>query len=156
LPLYHGTGCIIITEEGKEMEGLTISQLAKACKVNIETIRYYERRGLISDPPRNKSGYRMFPEKVVKDIEFIKRTKDLGFTLYEIKNLLTVSNDEDFRSEEVHDFATNKIIEIEEKIRSMYQMKALLEDLAEKCPRSGVPKDECPIIKNFEGVNKNG
>jgi DNA-binding transcriptional MerR regulator len=52
------------------MEGLTIGQLAKACKVNIETIRYYERRGLIPTPPRNKSGYRKFPEEVVKDILF--------------------------------------------------------------------------------------
>lgn len=138
------------------MEGLTISQLAKACEVNIETIRYYERRGLIPEPPRNKSGYRKFPEVVVKDILFIKRTQNLGFTLEEIKNLLNASNDEHFRSEEVHDFATRKIKEIEEKIESMYQMKVLLEDLAEKCPRSGVSKKDCLIIKNFEGVNENG
>lgn len=135
------------------MEGLTISQLAKACEVNIETIRYYERRGLIPEPPRNKSGYRKFPENIVKDIQFIKRTQDLGFTLEEIKNLLNASNDEDFRSEEVHDFATSKIKEIEERIENMYQMKALLEDLAKKCPGSGVSKNDCPIIKNFKGVN---
>ncbi|MFD2216502.1 MerR family transcriptional regulator [Metabacillus endolithicus] len=138
------------------MEGLTISQLAKVCEVNIETIRYYERRGLIPKPPRNNSGYRKFPEGFVKDIQFIKRTQDLGFTLEEIKNLLTASNNEDFRSEEVHDFATSKIKEIEERIENMHQMKALLEDLAEKCPGSGVSKNDCPIIKNFKGVNENG
>ncbi|KHF41442.1 MerR family transcriptional regulator [Halalkalibacter okhensis] len=140
------------------MEGLTIGQVAKQADVNIETIRYYERRGLISEPPRNESGYRKFAKEVVKDIQFIKRTQDLGFTLEEIKTLLSASkNDEDFHSEEIYEYATNKVTEIESKIRNLHQMKALLEDLAEKCPGSGVPKNECPIIKNFtEGVNGNG
>ncbi|WP_100401202.1 MerR family transcriptional regulator [Bacillus sp. FJAT-44742] len=135
------------------MEGLTISQVAKEANVNIETIRYYERRGLISEPPRTESGYRKFPQEVVKDIKFIKRTQDLGFTLEEIKSLLSASNDEKFRSEEMHHFATSKIKEIETKIHDLHQMKTLLEDLAEKCPGSGIPKNGCPIIKNFEGVN---
>lgn len=135
------------------MEGLTISQLAKACEVNIETIRYYERRGLISEPPRTESGYRNFPQEVVENIKFIKRTQDLGFTLEEIKTLLAASNDENFRSEEMRDFATSKMKEIETKIHDLQQMKTLLEDLARKCPGSGVSKGECPIIKNFKGVN---
>ncbi|UOR14163.1 MerR family transcriptional regulator [Halobacillus amylolyticus] len=135
------------------MEGLTISQVAKEANVNIETIRYYERRGLISEPTRTESGYRKFPQEVVEDIKFIKRTKDLGFTLGEIKNLLAASNDEKFRSEEMHDFATSKMKEIEAKIHDLQQMKTLLEDLVEKCPGSGISKGECPIIKNFKGVN---
>jgi hypothetical protein len=56
----------------------------------------------------------------------------------------------------VHDFATSKIKEIEEEIQNMYQMKAILEDLAQKCPGPGALKNDCPIIKNFEGVNENG
>jgi Hg(II)-responsive transcriptional regulator len=135
------------------MEGLTIGQVAREANVNIETIRYYERRGLIFEPPRTESGYRKFPLKVVEDIKFIKRTQDLGFTLEEIKSLISASNDEKFRSEEMHDFTTSKIKEIETKIHDLHQMKTLLEDLAEKCPGSGVSKGECPIIKNFEGVN---
>ncbi|WP_257345814.1 MerR family transcriptional regulator [Pseudalkalibacillus decolorationis] len=135
------------------MKGLTISQVAREANVNIETIRYYERRGLISEPPRTESGYRKFPQEVVKDIKFIKRTQDLGFTLEEIKSLLAVSKDQKFRSEEMHDFATSKMKEIETKIHDLHQMKTLLEDLAEKCPGSGISKRECPIIENFEGVN---
>ncbi|MCD8502155.1 MAG: MerR family transcriptional regulator [Bacillaceae bacterium] len=73
------------------MKGLTISQVAREANVNIETIRYYERRGLISEPPRTESGYRKFPQEVVNDIKFIKRTQDLGFTLEEIKSLLSAS-----------------------------------------------------------------
>lgn len=136
------------------MIGLTRSQVAKAANVNIETIRYYERRGLISEPPRNDSGYRMFPKEVIQDIEFIKRAQDLGFTLEEIKDLLVASNgDEEFHSEEIHDFAAGKIEEIEKKIRDLNDMKFLLEGLVEKCPGSGVPKDQCPIMKKLsEGV----
>lgn len=135
------------------MKGLTISQVAREANVNIETIRYYERRGLISEPPRTESGYRKFPQEVVDDIKFIKRTQDLGFTLEEIKSLLSASNDEEFRSEEMHHFATSKIKEIETKIHDLHQVKTLLEELAEKCPGSGISKSECPIIKKFEGVN---
>ncbi|WP_059104479.1 MerR family transcriptional regulator [Shouchella shacheensis] len=135
------------------MEGLTISQVAKEANVNIETIRYYERRELISDPPRTESGYRKFPQEVVEDVKFIKLTQDLGFTLEEIKNLLSASKDENFRSVEIQDFATSKIKEIETKIHDLHQMKTLLEDLTEKCPGSSVSKGECPIIKNFKGVS---
>lgn len=137
------------------MNGLTISQVAKASNVNIETIRYYERRGLISEPPRTESGYRMFPQHVIQDIKFIKRAQDLGFTLEEIKDLLSASSeDEEFDSEKVHDFASGKIEEIEKKIRDLNEMKLLLEALVEKCPGSGVPKNQCPIMKQLsEGVN---
>jgi Hg(II)-responsive transcriptional regulator len=133
------------------MKGLTRSQVAKASNVNIETIRYYERRGLISEPPRTESGYRMFSQEVIKDIQFIKRTQELGFTLEEIKKLLTTSHsdDEKFDSEEVYRFAISKVQEIETKIKDLTQMKAFLEDLAEKCPGSGIPKNECPILKNL-------
>jgi Hg(II)-responsive transcriptional regulator len=140
------------------MNGLTISQIAKASNVSIETVRYYERRGLISEPPRTESGYRMFPKEVIQDIKFIKRAQDLGFTLEEIKKLLSISNDEEsFHSEEIYEFVTGKIQEIEAKIHEFNNIKSLLEDLAAKCPGSGVLKNQCPIIKNLsEGEIKNG
>jgi Hg(II)-responsive transcriptional regulator len=131
------------------MEGLTISQVAKASNVNIETIRYYLRRGLISEPPRTDSGYRKFPSEVVQVIQFIKRAQDLGFTLEEIKKLLLASNDEEFQSGELFDFTTKKIQEIEDKIHNLNNMKTYLEDLAAKCPGSGVSKSECPILTNL-------
>ncbi|HWO76928.1 MAG TPA: MerR family transcriptional regulator [Bacillus sp. (in: firmicutes)] len=83
------------------MKGLTRSEIAKASKVNIETIRYYERRGLISEPPRNNAGYRMYPQEVIKDIEFIKRAQDLGFTVFvNIK----LSQSDHFKSEPLNKF----------------------------------------------------
>lgn len=92
---------------------------------------------------------------MIQDIEFIKRAQDLGFTLEEIKDLLAASNgDEEFHSEEMFDFASSKIKEIEKKIRDLNDMKFLLEGLVEKCPGSGIPKDQCPIMKKLsEGVN---
>lgn len=92
------------------MKGLTRSQVAKAANINSETIRYFERSGLISEPPRSDAGYRMFPHHVIQDIEFIKRAQELGFTLEEIKVLLSASNaEEEFHSEEIYNFASSKI-----------------------------------------------
>ena len=70
------------------MRGLTMSQVAQAAQVIPETVRYYERRGLIAPPPRTGAGYRMFPPEAVEEIRFIKQAQLLGFTLQEIKVLL--------------------------------------------------------------------
>lgn len=89
---------------------------------------------MISEHPRNDAGYRMYPYEVIKDMEFIKRAQDLGFTLEEIKDLLAASNgDKEFHSEEMLEFTSGKIKEIEKKIRDLNEMKFLLEGLVEKC-----------------------
>src|SRR5699024_3599092 len=99
---------------GDKVNDITIGQVAKASNINIETVRYYERLGLIPEPPRNESGYRMFSKEAIQTIKFIKRAQGLGFTLEEIKKLLSASNDEEsFKAEELYDFATEKIEEIE-------------------------------------------
>lgn len=132
---------------------MKIGEIAKAASVNIETIRYYEKYGLIPKSPRTDSGYRNFPSEVVEDIHFIKRTQSLGFSLEEIKKLLAVSRNTEFQPEEMYHFTMNKAQEIETKIEELKNMKNLLENLAEKCPRSKVAKGECPIIQTFRGVN---
>ncbi|KAA0956155.1 MerR family transcriptional regulator [Planococcus kocurii] len=132
---------------------MKIGEVAKAANVNIETIRYYEKYGLISESPRTDSGYRIFFAEVIEDIRFIKRAQGLGFSLEEIKKLLSVSREHEFHAEEMHHFMMNKAEEVEVKIQELKSMKNLLEDLAGKCPRSKVAKDECPIIQKLEGVN---
>lgn len=133
------------------MSGLTVSRVAKASNVNIETVRYYERRGLISKPPRTESGYRMFSREAVEDIQFIKRAQDLGFTLEEIKNLLYVYKKEDyFPIEDMYQFAEVKIQEIEEKINHLNNFKSLLESaIIRQDSDASFPKNECPIIKKL-------
>lgn len=90
--------------EVKTMQGLTISQVARKANVNIETVRYYEKTGLISKPPRMESGYRCFPPEVVKQITFVKRAQELGFTLSEIKELITIANGEHYNCGEIASF----------------------------------------------------
>lgn len=131
------------------MRGLSISEVAKECGVNIETIRYYEKRGLIQDPPRTATGYRAFPTEVIERIKFIKRAQELDFTLSEIQKLISISdNDGNFTATDAKQFAMEKLREVEDKIRGLGSVKSLLEDLLERCSGSG-PICECPIIQNL-------
>lgn len=129
------------------MNGLTISELAKNAGVNIETIRYYERLGLISEPPRTESGYRIFPPEVIQRIKFIKRSQDLGFSLSEINKLLTLTESEGFSCWEVRQFASQKLEEIELKIRDLQNIKSVLQDLSSKCSEGSI--NGCPIIERL-------
>ncbi|WP_141433085.1 MerR family transcriptional regulator [Bacillus sp. 03113] len=110
------------------MNKLTISQVAKASNVNIETIRYYERKGLIPHPQRTESRYRMFPLHVIQEVKFIKRAQVLGFSLKDIKKLLTiVKKDEILSRDERFKFALTKVKEIDEKIKGLIEIKSMLE-----------------------------
>ena len=132
------------------MRGLSISEVAKASKVNIATVRYYERCGLISDPPRTESGYRKFPVEIVERIKFIRRSQELGFTLSEIEKLLMISdNDKNFDSEEILQFTNHKIQEIELKIQDLKKIKSVLKALSDQCPGLGNPICKCPIIETL-------
>lgn len=139
------------------MIGLTMSQVAKESNVNITTIRYYEKRGLLSKPPRTQAGYRMYSNETIHDIHFIKKAQDLGFTLEEIKNLLSLYKDEGFYStEEMQHFAIEKYKEIDAKIQQLNMLKDLLEIVTNR-PTSEFPisKSRCPILKKIidEGEN---
>lgn len=130
------------------MKGLKISQVGKEAGVNIETIRYYERLGLLSEPARTESGYRVFPPEVVQRIRFIKRSQDLGFTLTEIHKLLTMNESESFGCREIRQFTTKKVKEVELKIRDLQNIKSVLEDLSSKCSDER-PINGCPIIERL-------
>lgn len=119
------------------MKGLTISQVAKQVGVNIETVRYYERLGLISKPPRTESGCRLFPHEVIGRIKFIKRAQELGFTLSEINKLLGLADSKNFDCHEVRQFAFQKLREIESKICDLEKIKIVLQDLSSRCPGQG-------------------
>jgi MerR family mercuric resistance operon transcriptional regulator len=130
------------------MSSLTIGQLAKATRVGVETIRYYERRGLLPEPPRRESGYRQFPLEAVQRIRFIKRAQNLGFSLKEISRLLALSDGQEARCEDVRQFAVEKVREIEMKIDHFTRLKQILSDLVGKCQAKG-PLTDCPIIESL-------
>jgi Hg(II)-responsive transcriptional regulator len=132
--------------------GLKIGQVARLGGVNLETIRFYERQGLVDPPPRLASGYRMFPEGAVSRIRFIKRAQDLGFSLVEIRELLSLRVDNNRGvCGEVRSIAMAKLRNIEEKIHTLEKMKHVLTDLAERCPACG-PSSECPILASIDAA----
>ena len=131
-----------------EMESLTIGQLAKKAEVNIETIRYYERRGLIPRPSRRESGYRQYTQDAVIRIQFIKSAKELGFSLREIQELLSLRLDPATTCGDLQKKAEIKITDIEEKIKTLMGMKKALITLTMKC-KGSAPVSECPILETL-------
>lgn len=131
------------------MENLTIGQLAKKADVNIETVRYYERRGLMPEPQRKESGYRQYSDEMVKRIQFIKHAKELGFSLKEINELLTLKLDARTSCSEVRKKAEAKISDVEGKIETLQRMKKALVKLTKACGGTG-PVKECPILEALE------
>lgn len=131
------------------MRTLTIGQAAKEAGVGLETMRYYEREGLLKQPPRRASGYRQYSEDVVKRIHFIKRAQELGFSLKEIAELLALRVDPKTPSIEVKRRAIAKLVDIERKVEELLRMKRALEQITQLCSGEG-PISECPILDVLE------
>jgi MerR family mercuric resistance operon transcriptional regulator len=136
-----------------KMESLTIGRLARAVGVNLETIRYYERRGLLPKPPRSGSGYRLFPMEAKRRLRFIRRAQELGFSLGEIRELLSLRVAPTAKSADVRRQAQAKITDIEAKIRSLQSMKKALRELTQTCSGSG-PVRDCPILESLDAEDR--
>ena len=126
------------------MSALKIGEVAKRSDVGIETIRYYERQGLLAEPDRRPSGYRQYDESVVSRLQFIRRAKELGFTLSEIKELLGLWFDVNTKCVHVRQRAERKINDIEDKIRSLQRMKRSLKKIVSQCENRDAV-NECPL-----------
>jgi Cu(I)-responsive transcriptional regulator len=129
---------------------MRIGAAAEQAGVNVQTLRYYERRGLLPRPPRRTSGYREFPDDAVRIVRFVKRAQDLGFTLDEIEELLRLRNDKRRDRARVRTVAANRVRDIEHKIAELQAMKQALSHLVHCC-REGSTL-ECPIIEALDGV----
>lgn len=125
---------------------LTIGELARTAGVGRETVRFYERRGLIEDPPRTPSGYRVYPSTAVARLRFIHRAKELGFSLREIGELLSLRVDPATTCAEVRHLGEEKISDIEQRIRDLEKMKKALATLVSSCAGRG-PTSECPLLE---------
>lgn len=132
------------------METLTMGRVAIRAGINPETIRYYERVGLLMPATRLPSGYRIFTEETVRRIRFIKRAQHLGFSLQEIRELLSLCRE--LTGQEcarVKQLAAEKIFEIDKKLQSLAAIRSILKQLEEQCPGSG-PLSECPILDSLQ------
>ena len=131
------------------MPELTIGEVAKRAGVHVETLRYYERRGLIEEPPRTSSNYRMYPLESVRRIRFIKRAQELGFSLEEIGELLSLRATPKAHCGDVRRRAEAKLDDIDEKMRDLRRMKKALSSLVVQCSGRG-PISECPILEAID------
>ena len=133
------------------METLTIGKVARRAGVGVETIRYYEREGLVPKPDRSESGYRQFSPDAVQRLRFITHAKRLGFSLKEIAELLALRVDtaSAVSCKEVRERAEGKVEEVQERIAALRKMEKVLTELVGNC-QNRAPTDPCPILRSLE------
>ncbi len=132
---------------------MTIGQVAKRAGVGVETIRFYERKGLLVQPPRLNSGFRYYSNNDVVHVRFIQKGKELGFSLKEIAELLSLEGNPQATCGDVKQRAEEKITTIEARVRDLQKMKRSLVRLTAACSGGGSIED-CPILDCFEaGTN---
>ena len=129
----------------KAKEIMTIGVLAQKSETDAQTIRYYERLGLMSKPDRTEANYRVYNKDAVSRLRFIKRAKEIGFSLNDIKVLLGMVDGEVRRCDEVRDFAETRLDKIQTQIRNLKSMERTLSNLVSQCMNSKTLKD-CPIL----------
>jgi len=125
-----------------------ISEAADQAGVNVQTIRYYERRGLLPSAPRRTSGYREIPEETVRRVRFIKRAQELGFSLEEVGQLLRLQKSRPHNRARVRAIAERRIEQIEQKLVELTALREALGSLVHRCHDGATL--ECPIIEALE------
>jgi MerR family copper efflux transcriptional regulator len=130
------------------MQKLTIGQVAEQSNVNLQTIRSYERRGLLPEPPRNQIGHRQYSRDAVVRTQFIKRAQALGFTLKETSEFIALRVERGTSCEAVKTRVEIKIADVEKKMAYLKQMRESLIDLSKKCIGRG-PVGKCPLLEEL-------
>ena len=134
------------------MNTLTIGKLARQARVTVETLRYYEHRGLIAPRQRTPAGYRLYTPETLNRLRFIRRAQLLGFSLDEITDLLSLSDNPAESADKVKRLTEAKIADIDGHLRDLKRMKQALATLAEHCPGNKTTTADCPILAalNYE------
>lgn len=128
---------------------LMIGAVAKAAGVNIQTVRYYERRRLLLPSDHRSSGYRLYTDDAILKLRFIKKAQELGFTLNEITGLLKLQVSPRSRCSEVKKKAEAKLDDVQDKIRGLRAIESVLLDLIKSC-RKNASTERCPILRTLE------
>jgi Hg(II)-responsive transcriptional regulator len=132
---------------------LTVGKVAKAAGVGVETLRFYEREGVLDPPARTASGYRIYDAHTIDRIRFIHRAQGLGFTLREIRELIALDSDPDAECDELRAHAVHKVELIERKIADLEAMKIGLGALLDSCT-AGQPIRDCPVMRCLTEVEE--
>ncbi len=133
----------------KSSQDYLIGEASRRTGVDIETIRYYERTGIMPDPRRSAGKQRLYDEDQLMRLNFIKRSRELGFSLNEIRSLLRLNDSNKLTCSDVHTLTVNHLKQVRERITKLKDIQVTLEDMAEQCSRGNVP--ECPIIEILSG-----
>jgi MerR family mercuric resistance operon transcriptional regulator len=128
----------------KAMDVLSIGKLSQQSGVNIETIRYYEKIGVMPAPGRSTGGFRVYEPDHLKRVSFVRRSRQLGFSLDEIRNLLRLVDGHGHTCAEVHALMLSHLAEIRRKIRDLRRLQRAMAEMAARCSGESVP--ECPIV----------
>jgi DNA-binding transcriptional MerR regulator len=130
---------------------LTIGEIASRVGVSADTVRYYEKQGLLRPEKRSDGGYRLYGENAIRRLQFIKQAQHCGFSLAEVAELLKLQGEPDARCDDVRHRAVAKKLELERKIRALQAMSAALNELIEVCQvQENKPLDFCPIVAALE------
>lgn len=131
-------------------EQLTVGKVARAAGIGVETLRFYEREGILDPPARTRAGYRIYDQRTIDRIRFVRHAQALGFTLREIRELIDLDSRPDASCDEVRHAATHKLQLVQSKIDDLQRMKSGLTSLLESCA-TGQPLRDCPVMKCLTG-----
>ena len=127
-----------------QRDGFTIGTLSERSGVNIETIRYYEKIGVMPSPARSAGGYRVYTEDHFRRLHFVRRGRELGFSLDELRALLRLVHRQTYTCLEVHTITTEHLADIRRKIADLRRLERVMSDITAKCSGGNIP--DCPII----------
>ncbi len=133
------------------LRGYAIGEMSRVTGVNIETIRYYERIEIMPKPDRTEGGNRQYNHDQLKRLSFIKRCRELGFSLNEIRALLEMADRKDFTCGEVHQMTMSHLVTVKHKLNDLKVLESSLKQMAAECSRGDVP--DCPIIDTLFVIN---
>ncbi len=134
----------------KDMIMLTIGKLALQADVTTDTVRYYEKEGLLTPASKTEAGYRLYNEDAMRRLRFIRQAQQCGFSLAEIRELLTLRNSDEACCKDVKSVTISKKLQLEHKIKALQIMSQALSELITICDNETQPLDECPILSALE------
>jgi len=132
--------------------GYSIGEIARRAGVNLETVRYYERIGIMPKPDRLPNGYRQFSHEHLKRLSFIHRSRNLGFSLKTIRALLKLVDEDHLSCSEIHQMTLAHLSDVDEKLVQLQNLRAALKTMSDKCTMGNVP--DCPVIDALFEVDK--
>jgi len=129
------------------MQLMKRGKLAQSTGCNLETIRYYEKIGLLHEPDRTESGHRVYSDDDQRRLKFVLRSRELGFSIEELRGLLNLVDSNDYTCGEVLDVTTRHIADIKSKISDLKKLQRILSDMSSQCAGGEVP--DCPVINSL-------